>query len=139
MWIQDSFSFKFDATQPYFMAYCLESFPQPFSNWKFNCRQRDLNPGPSKYQFNTLPTKLSWLDILETLSQKLTMENKKSVLQKYNYKLFFKHNTSVLCISTSFWVLRAPESWSNYFFAIFNLFVKEKRKVWSLSLTIMDI
>ena len=28
-----------------------------------------------------------------------------------------------MCISTSFWVLRAPKSWSNYFFsAVFNLF-----------------
>ena len=42
--------FKFDATQPYFMAYCLESLPQPLSNWKFNWRLRDLNPGPSEYQ-----------------------------------------------------------------------------------------
>ena len=32
-------------------------------------------------------------------------------------------NPSVLCISTRFQVLRAPESWSNYFFsAVFNLF-----------------
>ena len=30
----------------------------------------------------------------------------------------------LLCISTSFQVLRAPESWSNYFFsAVFNLFL----------------
>ena len=29
----------------------------------------------------------------------------------------------LLCISTSFWVLHAPKSWSNYFFSyIFNLF-----------------
>ena len=54
--------FKFDSTQPYFMAYCIESLPQPFSNWKFNWRWRDLNPRPSEYQCNTLPTELSWLD-----------------------------------------------------------------------------
>ena len=28
----------------------------------------------------------------------------------------------LLCISTSFWVLCAPESWSNYFSAVFKLF-----------------
>ena len=33
------------------------------------------------------------------------------------------HGQRVLCILTSFWVLHAPESWSNYLFsAIFNLF-----------------
>ena len=48
--------------QPYFMAYCLESLPQPFSNWTFNWRRRDLNPGPSEYQSNVLPTELSGLD-----------------------------------------------------------------------------
>ena len=32
-------------------------------------------------------------------------------------------NKQMLCISASFWVLRAPKSWSNYFFsAVFNLF-----------------
>ena len=44
------------------MAYYLESLPQPFSNWKFNWWQQDLNPGPSKYQSNPLPAELSWLD-----------------------------------------------------------------------------
>ena len=52
--------FKFDA---YFMAYCIESLPQPSSNWKFNWRWPDLNPGPSQYQSPTLPTELSWLDV----------------------------------------------------------------------------
>ena len=28
----------------------------------------------------------------------------------------------VLCISTSFWVLRTPESWLNYFFQLFSTF-----------------
>ena len=28
----------------------------------------------------------------------------------------------VLCITTSFQVLRAPESWSNYFFQLFSTF-----------------
>ena len=37
-------------------------FPQPFSNWKFNWRRWDLNPVPSEYQSNMLPTELSWLD-----------------------------------------------------------------------------
>ena len=33
------------------------------------------------------------------------------------------NNSPLLCISTSFQVLRAPESWSKYFFsAVFNLF-----------------
>ena len=27
---------KFNSMKPYFMAYCLESLPQPFSDWKFN-------------------------------------------------------------------------------------------------------
>ena len=54
--------FKFYSTQPYFKAYCIESLPQPLSNWKFNWRRRDLNPGPSEYQSNALPTELSWLD-----------------------------------------------------------------------------
>ena len=48
--------------QSYFMAYCLEFLPQPFSNWKFNWRRQDLNPGPTEYQSNVLPTELSWLD-----------------------------------------------------------------------------
>ena len=48
--------------QPYFMVYWRESLPQPFSSWKFNWRRQDLNPKPSKYQSNALPTELSWLD-----------------------------------------------------------------------------
>ena len=43
--------------QPYFMAYCVESL------LKIQLEMRDLNPGPSKYQYNTLPTELSWLVI----------------------------------------------------------------------------
>ena len=36
----------------------------------------------------------------------------------------------LLCISTSFWVLRAPKSWSNYFFsAVFNVFVHIFKKL----------
>ena len=54
--------FKYDSMQPYFMAHCIESLPQPFSNWKFNYRRQDLNPKPSEYQSNMLPTELSWLD-----------------------------------------------------------------------------
>ena len=34
----------------------------------------------------------------------------------------------VLCISTSFWVLRAPKSWSNYFFQLFSTFFVHFRK-----------
>ena len=48
--------FKFDSRQPYFMAYCIESLQQPFFNWKFCWRQRDLNPGPSEHPSNVLPT-----------------------------------------------------------------------------------
>ena len=54
--------FKFDSTQLYFMAYYLESLPQPFSNWKCNWKWRDLNPRPSEYQSIALPTEQSWLD-----------------------------------------------------------------------------
>ena len=36
--------FKFNSTQLYFMVYCIESLPQPSSNWKFNWRWPDLNP-----------------------------------------------------------------------------------------------
>ena len=53
--------FKFDSTQPYFMAFCAESLPQPFFIWKFNWRQQDLNPGPFEDQSKALPTELSWL------------------------------------------------------------------------------
>ena len=51
-------------TQPYFygVVYCIESLQQPFSNWNFNWRRQDLNPGPSKHQSNAQPTKLSWLE-----------------------------------------------------------------------------
>ena len=49
--------FKFNST--YFMAYCIESLLQPFSNWKFNWRWRDLKPVPSEYQSNTLLIELS--------------------------------------------------------------------------------
>ena len=38
-------------------------------------------------------------------------------------KFSFATRQLLLCILTSFWVLRAPKSWSNYFFsAVFNLF-----------------
>ena len=53
--------FKFDYTQPYFMVYNVESLPQPFFIWKFNWRQRYLNPGPSEDQSKALPTEPSWL------------------------------------------------------------------------------
>ena len=33
------------------------------------------------------------------------------------------HNFHMLCISSSFWVLRAPKSWSNYFFQPFSSFL----------------
>ena len=42
--------------QPYFMVYCLESLPKPFSNWKFIWRRWDSNPRPSESQSNMLPT-----------------------------------------------------------------------------------
>ena len=54
--------------QPHFMAYCVESLPQPFSNWKFNSRQQDLNLWHSEYQSNALPTELSWLDVSVVIS-----------------------------------------------------------------------
>ena len=73
--------------QPYFMAYCIESLPQPFSNWKFNWRWRDLNPGPSKYQSNMLPTELSWLDQFSfhcwfQLGRKRTSGSQKAVFRE---------------------------------------------------------
>ena len=52
---------------PYFMAYCLESLTQPFSNLKFNWRHQGLKPGPSEYQSNTVPTELSWLDVNQSI------------------------------------------------------------------------
>ena len=33
-----------------------------------------------------------------------------------------KNNTHLLCLSTSLWVLRVPESWSKYFFQPFSAF-----------------
>ena len=56
----------------------------------------------------------------------------------------------VLCISTSFWVLRAPESWLKYFFSVvFNLFFffknvfqlrnRFKNSVLSYSLKLVDM
>ena len=36
------------------------------------------------------------------------------------YKLCY-----LLCISTSFWVLRAPKSWSNYFFQRFSTYLQK--------------
>ena len=54
--------FKFDYTHLYFMVYCKESLPQPFSNWKLNWRWQDLNPGPSKYQSNIFGQSNTGLD-----------------------------------------------------------------------------
>ena len=61
VWIEsrEGVIIKFNSTQPYFMTYCIESLPQPFSNCKYNWRRRDLNPGSSEYQSNALPTELS--------------------------------------------------------------------------------
>ena len=64
--------------QLYFMACCVESLPQSFSDWKLNWRWRDSNPKPSKYQSNVLPTELSWLNYTYNrlrLSMSLTSSN----------------------------------------------------------------
>ena len=43
--------------------------------------------------------------------------------RKFEIAVIIGGGGGVLCISTSFWVLPASKSWSNYFFsAVFNLF-----------------
>ena len=43
-----------------FYGVLLRISPATFLQFKINWRRRDLNPGPSKYQSNALPTELSW-------------------------------------------------------------------------------
>ena len=55
----------------------------------------------------------------KTVISRFILSRKQSVL----WGQLAKGHASLLCILTSFWVLRAPKSWSNYFFsAVFNLF-----------------
>ena len=50
--------------------YCIESLPQPLSNWKLNWRWQDLNPRPFEYKSNVLPTGLSWLGLFNVFNKK---------------------------------------------------------------------